>query len=115
MSVDLEQWGKELDAMEAALRRNERDRVQYDRSLKAYRDYNNTIDFAREEGEEKGRREGKEEGLREGKKEGLREGEEKGKIEERKNIARKMKSLGMDVPQIVESTGLTAEEIEEIE
>ena len=99
MSVDLEQWGKELDAMEAALRRNEREREQYERSLKAYRDYNNTIDFAREEGEEKGRR----------------EGEEKGKIEERKNIARKMKSLGMDLSIIVESTGLSAEEIEKME
>ena len=70
---------------------NKEDRVQYDRSLKAYRDYNNTIDFAREEGKEEG------------------------KIEERKNIARKLKSLGMDVPQIEESTGLSAEEIEKIE
>ena len=62
----------------------------------------------------KGLREGKEEGLREGlkegKEEGLREGENKKAIE----MAKKMLTKGFEIVDIVECSGLSIEEIEEL-
>lgn len=49
------------------------DRREYDRNLKAYRDYVNTIDFAYAEGEQKGEQKGLEKGRQEGRQEGMRE------------------------------------------
>ena len=43
------------------------ERRKYERSLKAYRDYVNQLDFAKNEGREEGRAEGREEGREEGK------------------------------------------------
>jgi len=54
----------------------------------------------------KGRKEGREEGLKEGRAEG-----EQSKAYE---IARKMKSSGLDTATIVDFTGLSSEEIEKI-
>ena len=61
---------------------------EYEDSLNAYRDIKNSIDSAR--------REGRAEGL----------------AEEKKDIARKMKSKGFSAADISEMTGLTDEEIE---
>ena len=61
---------------------------EYEDSLKAYRDIKNSIDSAR--------REGRAEGL----------------AEEKKVMARKMKSKGFSAADISEMTGLTDEEIE---
>ena len=61
---------------------------EYEDSLKTYRDIKNSIDSAR--------REGRAEGL----------------AEEKKVIARKMKSKGFSAADISEMTGLTDEEIE---
>ena len=69
---------------------------EYEDSLKAYRDIKNSIDSARREG----RAEGRAEGLAEG------------HVEEKKVIARKMKSRGFSATDISEMTGLTDEEIE---
>ena len=64
---------------------------EYEDSLKAYRDIKNSIDSAR----------------RKGHAEGLAEGH----VEEKKVIARKMKSKGFSATDISEMTGLTEEEI----
>ncbi|MBQ9214396.1 MAG: PD-(D/E)XK nuclease family transposase, partial [Bacteroidales bacterium] len=72
--------------------------LAYRDSLKDYRDYYNTIDFA----EIKGRKEGREEGLVEGAQSKAYE------------IARKMKSSGLDTATIIDFTGLSSEEIEKI-
>ena len=56
---------------------------EYEDSLKAYRDIKNSIDSARREG----------------------------RAEEKKDIARKMKSKGFSAADISEMTGLTEEEI----
>ena len=64
---------------------------EYEDSLKAYRDIKNSIDSAR----------------REGRAEGLAEWH----VEEKKVIARKMKSRGFSAADISEMTGLTEEEI----
>jgi len=59
-------------------------------SLKSYRDYKNTIDYAKAEGKIEG------------------------KIEEKVEIAKELKSLGMPFEQISIATKLTIEEIEKI-
>ena len=63
------------------------ERIKYDRALKRYRDMYNTITGAEAKGEAKGR------------------------AEERMAIACKLKAIGMSVADIVNATGLTAEEI----
>ena len=65
---------------------------QYITSLNAYRDFKNSIDTARYEGKIEGRTEGKIEG----------------KIE----IAKKLKTRGMSIDQIIELTNLAREDIE---
>lgn len=77
--------------------------LAYRDSLKDYRDYYNTIDFA----EIKGRKEGREEGLVEGRAEG-----EQSKAYE---IARSLKALGkMTIAEIASATGLSDDEITKI-
>ena len=67
------------------------------------------------EGMEKGIAEGMEKGIAEGMQKGLEKGIEKGlekgRAEERLQIARNMKQLGMPMEAIAGATGLTAEEI----
>ncbi len=90
------------------------DVIQYEASLKAYRDNNNTITSAIEKGtikvKKKGRKEWHEEGLMEGLKQGLAE-DEKNKAFE---TARNLKQLHLPTEQIQKATGLTAEEIEKL-
>jgi len=68
---------------------------KYIKSKKAINDYDNAINYAREEGELKGRL----------------EGELKGKLE----IARTMLKMGKPIDEIVLITGLSKEQIEELE
>jgi predicted transposase/invertase (TIGR01784 family) len=82
----------------------------YEDSVKAYRDLKNSMDTAREEGEKIGEAKGLIKGLVKGKKEGKKEGRKEEKIE----VAKKLKKRGYDILEIVEITGLTREEIEEI-
>ena len=53
---------------------------------------------------------GKEEGMKKGLQEGLHEG----KISEKKDIAKKMLEIGMNVEQIMKITDLSKEEIEKL-
>ena len=53
---------------------------------------------------------GKEEGM----KKGLQEGFHEGKMSEKKDIAKKMLEIGMDVEQIMKITDLSKEEIEKL-
>ena len=80
----------------------------YEESVKIYRDLNNVVNTA----ERKGREAGLEEGLEKGRAEGLEKGLEKGRAEERLEIARKLKVMGMTTADIADATGLTVEEIE---
>jgi len=75
---------------------------QYVISLKTYRDYKNSIDTAREEGEAIG--------IEKGEAIGIEKGEAKKAIE----IAKKLKSRGMLSDQVSEITGLPIEEIENL-
>lgn len=79
---------------------------EYEDSLKAYRDIKNSLDTAKEEG----RAEGLEEGMVKGRAEGLLEGEQK----RTKEIAAKMKAAGMSVSDIIQMTGMSADEIDKL-
>ncbi len=68
-----------------------------------------------EKGIKKGRKEGLAEGMEKGREAGLAEGIEKGRDETIKNIVTNLKSSGASVEFIAEVTGLTIEEILEIE
>ena len=78
----------------------------YEESLKYYRDMKNVVDTAHEEGREEGRVEGREEGRVEGR--------EEGREEERFTIARALNENGVSVDLIMNSTGLTREEVERL-
>jgi len=102
----------------------------YEDSLKAYRDWKNMIDTAmmiakkegheegRQEGREIGRKEGRKEGLKEGREEGLKEGREEGLKEGLKEkaieTARRMKTKGYPIEEIMLLTDLSEEEITQL-
>jgi predicted transposase/invertase (TIGR01784 family) len=96
----------------ASLSKEERER--YDESIKHYRD---TIAVMSGQWEE-GRLKGKQEGIKEGIKEAIKEGRLKGKQEGIKEgiikIAKKLKSMGTSIDMISNITGLSKEEIENL-
>ena len=57
---------------------------------------------------------GKEEGMKKGLQEGLQKGLQEGKTSEKKDIAKKMLEIGMNVEQIMKITDLSKEEIEKL-
>lgn len=80
--------------------------VNYEESLKNYRDWENTIDTAKMKAREEGRAEGRAEGREEGR--------EEGRKEEAIKIARQMKSKAVSISTIMEFTGLTEEDISQL-
>ena len=70
------------------------ERMDYEESIKVYRDIKNSIDTALEDGEVKGIK--------------------KGKIERTIEVAKNLKSLGIDIKIIQKSTGLSEKEIEKL-
>lgn len=107
------------------------DRMKYDESIKVYRDYLVTIEGAVEEGLAKGFEKGMAQGIEKGMAQGIEKGMaqgiekgmaqgiekgiEKGRTEGFIEAARNMKSLGISTELIIKATGLTAEEIENID
>jgi predicted transposase/invertase (TIGR01784 family) len=81
----------------AAMSKKERDQYEYE--LNHYRTYWATIETAEKKGEAKGEAKGKAEG----------------KAEEKIEIARNMKKRGLDAALIAEMTGLSIEEIKQLE
>jgi len=79
---------------------------RYIKSKKAINDYDNVINYAREEGELKGKLEGRIEGIL--------EGEFKGKLEGKLEIARTLLKMGKPIDEIVLITRLSKEQIEEL-
>ena len=80
--------------------------ISFEGSKMAYRDIKNSIDTAK--------REGKEEGLAEGMKKGLAEGMEKGMNKRSLEIARKMLANGMDAATVMEITGLSESQLQQL-
>ena len=79
---------------------------EYEASKMAYRDIKNSIDTAK--------REGKEEGLAEGMEKGMAEGMEKGMNQRSQEIARKMLANGMDAATVMEITGLSESQLQQL-
>ena len=86
-------WDKLLDIADVAAL-NETEYREYQEALKNYRDYHAGINFA--------------------KKEGMLEGEKRGAQMKQLEIARNLKALGISTQVIQESTGLSAEEIQQL-
>ena len=79
---------------------NGQERQKHENTLKAYRDWFSVMETAEKKGEAKGRAEGRAEGRVEGRVEGIYA------------VAQKMKALNLPMDTIIQSTGLSAEEIE---
>lgn len=98
------------------------ERAAYDRHVDAIMIQNDVLNTAKleglTEGRLEGRLEGREEGRLEGREEGRLEGREEGRLEgrmeEKRQIVYNMKSLGLPLDVIVQATGLSPEEIEQL-
>jgi predicted transposase/invertase (TIGR01784 family) len=83
----------------------------YDRTLKAKRDWNNMLSYAKEQAEEKGVEKGKMEGIDIGIDIGMVKGIEKRNVE----IAQALFSEGFSIDKIATITGLTMEQLQTIQ
>ena len=98
------------------------ERAQYEYEWKVYNDYYNCLDYAEEKGMtigmekgmEKGLKKGLEEGMAKGMEKGLAKGRVEGREEEKLEIARNLKTMGLPSESISQATGLTLEEIEKL-
>jgi len=97
----------------AALSRDEK--RNYLNSVKMKGDYQNTIDFARDQGLEEGFNKGHEAGVAEGREigvaEGMEKGMQKGLTKAKEDIARNLSAMGLTPAQVAQATGLTEEAI----
>ena len=84
--------------------------ISFEASKMAYRDIKNSIDTAKREGKEDGLAEGMEKGLAEGMKKGMEKGMNKRSLE----IARKMLANGMDAATVMEITGLSESQLQQL-
>ena len=99
---------------------------EYEASKKAYRDIKNSVDTAKREGIaegmekgmkqglEKGMKQGMEKGMKQGMEKGMKQGMEKGLEQRSLEIARKMLAKGMDAASVMEITGLSAEQMQQL-
>ena len=94
------------------------ERKAYEAHLEAIVVHNDVINTAKREGHWEGREEGLAEGRAEGMKKGLAEGRaegmEKGLVKGKIEMAKNLKSLGVDVKTIMQASGLTEEQIEQL-
>ena len=92
--------------------------ISFEASKMAYRDIKNSIDTAKRDGKEEGLAEGMEKGLAEGMEKGLvkglAEGMEKGMNKRSLEIARKMLANGMDAATVMEITGLSESQLQQL-
>ena len=91
--------------------------MNYEASLKRKRDAESVRLTQERIGREKGLKEGLEKGLKKGRTEGLEEGLEKGMekgMEKVRDMALKLKDMGIPIEDIAKGTGLSVEEIEKL-
>ena len=103
---DREAIEERLEELASRGNMSKEERAQYDYEWKIYNDYLNTFNSAEKKGHA--------EGLAEGRMEGHAEGLAEGRAEEKLENARRMKSKGYPLDDIVDITGLTIEEIEKL-
>lgn len=106
---------EKLERLAKIVNMNKKERMEYEESLKIYRDNQGVLDYAIEkgymEGVEKGLKEGIEKGMQKGLEKGLEKGMEKGMEKGIYLVAAKMKMQGIDFATITSVTGLNAETI----
>ena len=85
--------------------------LKYDKDMMTERDRINSINYARQEGEQAGLQKGLQKGLRKGREEGLQEGKVEGKAESQREIASALKAKGVDVGTISVCTGLSLDDV----
>ena len=98
------------------------EKMHYIKDMNTERDIRNQIQFAADKGREEGKKEGREEGLKKGLEEGKKEGREEGLKRGREEgiekatllMASKLKAMGVAIDVIIESSGLTREEVEKL-
>ena len=95
---DREAIKERLEELASRGNMSKEERAQYDYEWKIYNDYLNTFNSAEKKGHA----------------EGLAEGRAEGRAEEKLENARRMKSKGYPLDDIVDITGLTIEEIEKL-
>ena len=95
---DREAIKERLEELASRGNMSKEERAQYDYEWKIYNDYLNTFNSAEKKGHA----------------EGLAEGRAEGRVEEKLENARRMKSKGYPLDDIVDITGLTIEEIEKL-
>ena len=110
---------EKLERLAKIVNMNKKERMEYEESLKIYRDNQGVLDYAIEkgymEGIEKGLKEGIEKGMQKGLEKGMEKGLEKGLEKGMEKgiylVAAKMKMQGIDFATITSVTGLNAETI----
>ena len=110
---------EKLERLAKIVNMNKKERMEYEESLKIYRDNQGVLDYAIEkgymEGIEKGLKEGIEKGMQKGLEYGMEKGLEKGLEKGMEKgiylVAAKMKMQGIDFATITSVTGLNAETI----
>lgn len=80
--------------------------LDYEDSLKVYRDMKNVLDTAELKGMKKG--------IEQGMKKGIEKGIEQGASDERKKNAKAMKTLGLPLETIAKVTGMAIDDIEKL-
>lgn len=86
------------------------ERLDYEDSLKVYRDLKNVLDTA----ELKGMKKKLQQGIEQGRQEGTEKGIAQGALDEKRKNARTMKSLGLSLETIAKVTGLSVADIAEL-
>lgn len=87
---------------------------EYEASKKAYRDIKNSVDTAKREGIAEGMEKGMKQGMEKGMKQGMEKGMKQGLEQRSLEIARKMLAKGMDAASVMEITGLSAEQMQQL-
>ena len=88
---------------------------KYDESIKAVDDYYSGLYGSYIEGEEKGIAKGMVEGIAKGMVEGIAKGIAKGELSKSLAIARNLLAMGMSWSQIMQATGLTEEQLKQLQ
>ena len=87
---------------------------EYEASKKAYRDIKNSVDTAKREGIAEGMKQGMEKGMKQGMEKGMKQGMKQGLEQRSLEIARKMLAKGMDAASVMEITGLSVEQMQQL-
>ena len=91
------------------------EREKYDESIKAVDDYYSGLYGSYVEGEEKGIAKGRAEDLAKGRAEGLAKGRAEGELSNALKVARNLLAMGMSWSQIIQATGLTEDQLKQLQ